>query len=60
MTTAAKAISEAVKQAKLAYEFSAGSYTYAAMSACLAADEALHNDPPDWIGEFLAHQEAAQ
>ena len=59
MTIAAKAISEAVKQAKLAYEFGAGSYTYATMAACIAADEALRNDPPDWIGEFIAHQEAA-
>jgi hypothetical protein len=35
------AIREAVLQSRLAYEFSPGSYTYGALSACLAAQDAL-------------------
>lgn len=52
----AQAISEAVQQAKLAYQFAAGSYTYSALSACLAAAEALPPERPDWIAAFLDHQ----
>jgi hypothetical protein len=46
--TAAKAVAraeaenrKAIDQAKLAYEFVPGSYTYGALSACLAAEQAL-------------------
>ena len=38
--TAAKAIS-AIEQAMLAYEFSANSYTYSVLQACLLAQEAI-------------------
>jgi hypothetical protein len=32
---------EAAAESKLAYEFSANSYTYAAMSFCMAAEQAV-------------------
>jgi len=35
------AVREAVAQSGLAYEFSANSYSYSCMSACLAAEQAL-------------------
>jgi len=35
------AIREDVLRSRLAYEFSPGSYTYGALSACLAAQDAL-------------------
>jgi hypothetical protein len=35
------AIREAVRQSRLAYEFSANSYTHGSLSACLAAENAL-------------------
>jgi hypothetical protein len=41
---AARAMAEnrkAIDQAKLAYEFSPGSYTHGVLSACLAAEQAL-------------------
>ena len=34
-------VSQALDQAKLAYEFSPNSYSYGALSACLAAEQAL-------------------
>ena len=40
---------EAVDQAKLGYQFSPNSYSYRAMSACLAAEVAL-----DVLGDALA------
>ena len=47
-TTATKAaarvaseLRKAIEQAKLAYQFNPGSYTYGAMSACMAAEKAL-------------------
>lgn len=55
----AQAIRVAVQQAKLAYEFSAGSYTFGALSACLAAADALPLERPDWIAAFLEHQGSA-
>lgn len=54
MQSPAKALSEAVQQAKLAYAFAPGSYTAGALSACLAAAEA--HQQPDWIAAFLDHQ----
>ena len=36
-----KAIREAVRQSRLAYEFSPSSYTHGSLSACLAAQNAL-------------------
>jgi hypothetical protein len=36
-------IREAVAETELAYDFSANSYTFAAMSACIAAERALEN-----------------
>jgi hypothetical protein len=36
-----RVLGEAVDQAKLAYEFSPNSYSYGALSACLAAEAAL-------------------
>jgi hypothetical protein len=35
------AILEAVRQSRLAYEYSANSYTYGSLSACRAAENAL-------------------
>jgi hypothetical protein len=32
---------EATEESRLAYEFSANSYTFSAMSACIAAEQAL-------------------
>lgn len=56
----AKAASAAIEQAKLAYQFGSGSYTYSALSACLAVQEAIQREtPPDWISEFVALSEAA-
>lgn len=43
LTKAAMKISEAVKQAKLAYEFNASSHTASTLQACLAAAKALGN-----------------
>jgi hypothetical protein len=37
----ARELDEAVRQARLAYEFCPSSYTYSALSACLAAVEIL-------------------
>ena len=36
-----KAIGEAVRQSRLAYEFVPDSYTYGSLNACLAAQNAL-------------------
>jgi hypothetical protein len=47
-------LAEAVKQAKLAYQFSPSSYTNSALSACLAAQIAA--EPPeqaDWVAAYL-------
>ena len=41
LTTAAKKMAEAVKQARLAYQFGPTAYTYAAMETCLIAAKAL-------------------
>ena len=35
------ALREAVTESRLAYEFSAGSYSFAAMNACIVAERAL-------------------
>jgi hypothetical protein len=39
------AVREAVTESKLAYKFGANSYTFSAMSACIAAESALQNLP---------------
>jgi hypothetical protein len=36
-----EALREAVAESKLAYEFNANSYTFAAMTACMGAERAL-------------------
>jgi hypothetical protein len=36
-------IREAIAETKLAYDFSANSYTFSAMNACIAAERALEN-----------------
>lgn len=41
LTRAAEDMAETVKQTRLAYQFAAGSYTYAALVACLKAARAL-------------------
>jgi hypothetical protein len=41
LTAMADALREAIKQAKLAYQFSPGSYTWSALDRCLAAAKAL-------------------
>jgi hypothetical protein len=37
------ALREATEESKLAYEFSANSYTFAAMTACLSAERTLED-----------------
>jgi hypothetical protein len=57
---ARKAIAKAWEKAMIAHVVPGGSYTYAAMSACKAAEIALHGDGrlnPDWISEYLAYPE---
>lgn len=44
------AIGKAVAAAKTAYEFGAGSYTFAALSEILAAKETMER--PDWIALY--------
>jgi hypothetical protein len=41
LTMMADALREAVKQAKLAYQFAPGSYTWSALCKCLAAGRAF-------------------
>jgi hypothetical protein len=41
LTSLDTGIREAVRQSRLAYEFSPNSYTYGSLSACLAAENAL-------------------
>jgi hypothetical protein len=41
LTSLDNAIREAVRQSRLACEFSPNSYTYGSLSACLAAENAL-------------------
>lgn len=41
LTTAAEQMAEAVKQARLAYQFGANAYTFAALECCLKAARAL-------------------
>jgi hypothetical protein len=41
LTRAAESMAEAVTQARLAYQFSPGSYTYTVLQACLTAASAL-------------------
>ena len=41
LTSLDNAIREAVRQSRLAYDFSPNSYTYGSLSACLAAQNAL-------------------
>jgi hypothetical protein len=41
LTSLEKAVREAVRQCRLAYEFSPGSYTHSSLGACLAAQNAL-------------------
>jgi hypothetical protein len=41
LTALDKGIREAVRQSRLAYEFSPNSYTYGSLNACLAAENAL-------------------
>ena len=43
----------AVDEARLAYEFSPGSYTYGAYVACMRAVDEI--TAPDWIAEFNAY-----
>lgn len=47
------AIREAVRQSRLAYEFSPNSYTHGSLSACLAAENAL-----DVIRAYLSEDAA--
>ena len=41
LTVLDKGIREAVRQSRLAYEYSPNSYTHGSLSACLAAENAL-------------------
>ena len=41
LTRAAESMAEAVKHARLAYQFNPGSYTYTTLQACLSAARAL-------------------
>jgi hypothetical protein len=41
LTALDDAIREAVRQSRLAYEYSTNSYTHGSLSACLAAENAL-------------------
>lgn len=54
-----KVTREAAKQSGMAYEFSPGSYTFSAMSACgQAHDIANHiakQIQPDWIAAFAEY-----
>jgi hypothetical protein len=53
-----KAIARAVHEARLAYEFNAGSYTMAALAAVLAVEQHMRlRERPDWIAEFLNYRE---
>jgi hypothetical protein len=60
LTQAAARLAEAVKQARLAYEFSPGSYTCTALQACLAAarafdqyvDELAFAHSAEWLRRF--------
>jgi hypothetical protein len=61
LSTAAVKMAEAIKQARLAYQFGASSYTFAALEACLAAARALDQHVSDlafvhsaeWLRKFL-------
>jgi hypothetical protein len=60
LTQAADKLGEAVKQAKLAYQFCPGSYTCTALQACLAAacafdqyvDELAFAYSAEWLRQF--------
>jgi len=60
LTQAADGLGEAVKQAKLAYQFSPGSYTWSALCKCLAAarafdqyvDELAFAHSAEWLRRF--------
>ena len=60
LTQAANRLAEAVKQTKLAYQFSPGSYTCMALQACLAAasafdqyvDELAYAHSAEWLRQF--------
>jgi hypothetical protein len=47
------AIEKAIEEAKRSYQFGASSYSYAALSFCLAVEKALKTSPPDWIAAYL-------
>lgn len=53
---AGKAMRRAVKAARIAYEFGASSYTYAALVECLRALDAVIGQP-DWIMAYLDYLE---
>ena len=60
LTQAANRLAEAVKQTKLAYQFSPGSYTWSALCKCLAAarafdqyvDELAFAHSAEWLRRF--------
>lgn len=52
-----KAIQRATTSMRLAYQFGANSYTFAAMRDCALAEQAMRH-PADWMAEFLAWGEA--
>ncbi len=54
LTTAAESMAEAVKQARLAYEFGPSSYSMSTLQACLAAARALDQ----YIGDLAFAQSA--
>jgi hypothetical protein len=50
-------LAEALAQAKTAYQFAPGSYTFGAMAAVMNTIERLR--APDWIAEFISYNEEA-
>jgi hypothetical protein len=55
---AMKAIERAIAEARLAYRFAPGSYTFAVLTECLTARDALHG--VSWIEEYLAYGDAIE
>jgi hypothetical protein len=53
-----KAVNRAVREAKLAYQFSPGSYTFGALNECLSVQDAMRDI--SWIEEFLDYMELAE
>lgn len=67
LTRAAETMAEAMKHARLAYQFNPGTYTYTTPAACLTAAEALDqyvNDlafvhSAEWLRKFPKIEEQA-